>query len=138
VDGGGVGGGVIDQLRLTGYGKIVREVQSGSSADKPNRYYNKRAEMWGLMAEWLRVGAIPADRELMDDLKAPERDWRGERLIVESKDDMEARGIASPDHGDALAHTFAGPVARADLPFLQQFQGAPAAARGADFDVFGR
>jgi hypothetical protein len=32
------------------------------------------------------------------------------RLQMESKRDMKARGLASPDHADALVFTFAEPV----------------------------
>jgi hypothetical protein len=49
--------------------------------------------------------------------------WRGPRyhinrsnlLVLESKADMQKRGQASPDDGDALALTFAQPVARAEV-----------------------
>jgi hypothetical protein len=40
--------------------------------------------------------------------------WAG-ALLLESKDEMRARGLASPDDGDALALTFAAPVARLDI-----------------------
>jgi hypothetical protein len=33
------------------------------------------------------------------------------QLVIESKDDMKKRGLASPDDGDALVLTFAQPVA---------------------------
>ena len=35
-------------------------------------------------------------------------------LLLERKDDMRRRGLSSPDDGDALALTFARPVARRD------------------------
>jgi phage terminase large subunit len=35
---------------------------------------------------------------------------RRDRLVIESKESMKKRGLASPDDGDALALTFAMPV----------------------------
>jgi hypothetical protein len=37
-------------------------------------------------------------------------------ILLERKDDMKRRGLASPDDGDALALTFAYPVANATGP----------------------
>jgi len=34
------------------------------------------------------------------------------RLVLESKQDMRRRGVPSPDEGDAVALTFAGPAGR--------------------------
>jgi hypothetical protein len=36
--------------------------------------------------------------------------------VIESKDDMKKRGVASPDDADALALTFAAPVAPPEPP----------------------
>jgi hypothetical protein len=75
-------------------------------------YGNKRAEMWGKMREWLKSAAIPNDRFLKTDLISPmmKPDSRG-TIFLESKKDMKARGLASPDAADAIAVTFAFPVA---------------------------
>ncbi len=109
VDGGGVGGGVVDRLRQLHVN--VTEVNFGSKAEDA-RYQNKRAEMWGNMREWLPGGAIPDDRELMDDLIGVEYGFTPTNKIqLEKKEDMKRRGLASPDLGDALALTFAYPVA---------------------------
>ncbi|MEW5882082.1 MAG: terminase [Pseudomonadota bacterium] len=110
VDGGGVGGGVVDRLRQLGYDVI--EVQFGSRADDPKRYANKRAEMWGRLKEWLKGGALPNDEQLATDLCAVEYGYaaNGDAILLERKESMKARGLASPDDGDALALTFAHPV----------------------------
>ena len=115
VDGGGVGGGVVDRLRELGY--PVFEVNNGEKATRTDRFYNKGAECWGVMKEWLRVGAIPTDdetlasqltgREFQHDLK--------QRIVLERKQDMKERGLESPDRADALAVTFATPVARRNI-----------------------
>ena len=81
-------------------------------------YANKRAEMWGAMRAWLAGGMIPDDRELLADLTGVEygyalREGR-DAIILEKKEDMKKRGLASPDLADALALTFAYPVAASD------------------------
>lgn len=115
VDGVGVGGGVVDRLRQLNY--KVFDVSAGGSAARAERYFNKRAEMWGVMKEWLKTrGCLPNDRELSDDLVAPSYEFdASNRLKIEKKEDMKARGLPSPDSGDALALTFAMPVATADV-----------------------
>jgi hypothetical protein len=74
--------------------------------------------MWGAMRAWLAGGMIPNDRELLADLTGVEygyvlRDGR-DAIILEKKDDMKKRGLASPDLADALALTFAYSVAAHD------------------------
>ncbi len=109
IDGGGVGGGVVDRLRSLGYS--VNEVQFGSRALDPRKYANRRAEIWGHMREWLAVGAVPDDRELIDDLTAVEYGYNAaDAILLESKESMKSRGLSSPDSADALAVTFAVPV----------------------------
>ena len=81
-------------------------------------YANKRAEMWGTMREWLAHGAIPAHPDLLADLTALEYGQTiGEGRdapIIERKEDMKERGLASPDLADALALTFAYSVVASD------------------------
>lgn len=113
MDGGGVGGPMIDQLRAKGY-KII-EVQFGGKAEDENRFANKRAEMWHRGREWLGTGCIDTGMEIRDDLIGVEYSFDNrDRLLLESKDKMEARGLASPDDGDALMVTFAQSVGRRD------------------------
>src|SRR5215468_1708423 len=73
----------------------------------------RRAEVWGLAADWLRAGAqIPDDPELEVDLTGPQYGYSNKSQIqLEKKEDMKARGLASPDLGDTLAMTFAVKVA---------------------------
>lgn len=114
IDGGGVGGGVVDILKSQGYRVI--EVNFGAKAGEAHKYANKRAEMWDDMREWLGTGAIDADQQLIDDLMGPEYGFdKDSRLLLERKEDMKKRGLASPDDGDALCLTFAQPVSRLDV-----------------------
>ncbi len=115
IDGGGVGGGVVDRLKQLNYRVI--EVQVGEKSNEPMKYMNKRIELWDKMREWLSIGCIPNDVQLVDDLVAPEYDYHPSKNILklESKKDMKNRGVGSPDDGDALSLTFAQPVARRDM-----------------------
>ncbi len=120
IDLGGPGAGVVDRLHQLGQRRVIGVDFGGSALDK-TLYANKRTEMWCLMRDWLKTGGIPDDRELRDDLIAPEYGFTGDKsqIILERKKDMKARGLPSPDKGDALALTFAAPVAPAalDSPF---------------------
>lgn len=114
VDGGGVGGGLVDRLRQLGFSII--EVQSGSRKVRdPQRHLNIRVQMWDDLRLWLDTGCITDDNELILDLTSPEFDYDNNgRLKLESKDDMLKRGVPSPDDGDALSLTFGKRVARND------------------------
>jgi hypothetical protein len=106
VDGGGVGGGVVDRLRQIGHD--VTEVQFGGKAEEARKYANKRAEIWGRMREWLSGGYIEDDERITIDLTSVEYSFTSsDQIQLEKKVDMKKRGLASPDDGDALAITFA-------------------------------
>jgi hypothetical protein len=83
---------------------------SGESADEG--CLNKRAEMWKSGRDWLKSGgAIPDDDVLRGEITAPETVPRGDgKIQLESKEDMKARGLPSPNRADALFLTFAYPV----------------------------
>jgi hypothetical protein len=109
VDEVGVGAGVVDRLRQLG--NTVIGVNAGESPDDKATYYNKRAEMWGRMRDWLRDGGdVPMDMDLRSALIGVEYGYSdaqsGEKLRLERKADMKKRGQSSPDEGDALAYTF--------------------------------
>ena len=120
IDGGGVGGGVVDNVRSLG--RHCWDVQFGGAADVGGSatgntgevYANKRAEMWGAMRAWIRAGgALPNDTDLRRQLVAPlyGLDNKG-RIQLERKEDMMKRlgSDSSPDRADALAVTFAYPI----------------------------
>jgi hypothetical protein len=110
IDEGGLGAGVVDRLKEQRY--KIRGVNFGNKSKNPIMYGNKRAEIWGEMRDWLKSASIPNDRFLKSDLISPKMkpDSRG-TIYLESKKDMKARGLASPDAADAIALTFAFPVA---------------------------
>ena len=130
VDGTGIGWGVVDRLSQLGCPNLVG-VDFGGRADRTDgsdaavRYANKRAEMWGFMKEWCKSGCLPDDRELLADLGAVDYGYdASDAILLERKDDMRKRGLASPDDGDALALTFAYPVARRDVAEERRFDEA--------------
>jgi hypothetical protein len=88
-------------------------VQFGGKAVDAKSWGNKRIEMWAGMRQWLPGACIDDDQDLRTDLTAPEYHHHGrtDALVLESKEDMAKRGLASTDDGDALALTFANPVA---------------------------
>ena len=108
----------IDQGYGTGLYSIGRKmnrnwelVAFGGSSSEPG-YANKRAQMWGDMKDWLKLGGcIENDEILVNDLTGPEGyvTLKGD-IILEKKEDMKKRGLASPNRADALAITFARPV----------------------------
>jgi hypothetical protein len=107
----------VERLRAMGFDN-VHEVNFGGPS--PDRHQaNMRAYMWNRMRDWLDKGAIPPDDIVLEtDLTAPGSHLnRSDQLVIESKEAMQKRGVASPDRGDALALTFAAhvqPVAARD------------------------
>lgn len=132
----GNGTGVIDRLREMGY--KVTEVWFGSKSEQPE-YANKRTELWGKMREWLKGGCIDNTQDLIDDLVGPEYKFQGasDRLMLESKDEMKRRGLASPDDADALACTFAVRVAHRDLRSSKNNPFRVRQARDVDYNILG-
>jgi hypothetical protein len=114
VDGGGVGGGVIDRLRQLGHDVI--EVNFGGKPDDPKKYRDKAAEMWDRCKAWLPTGYLPSPGDehadtLATDLTAREYGYDdASRIVLERKEHMKERGLASPDHADGLCLTFAHPA----------------------------
>lgn len=109
----GMGAGLIDRLRQLGHDVV--EVPFGGKALKPKRFHNRRSEMWWEVREWIKAGgAIPDDLGLRQELATPTYKFTPTgQISLESKDDIRKRlpQAGSPDKADALALTFAAPVA---------------------------
>lgn len=119
VDDDGVGGGVVDMLEELGY--PVVPINGGASATtqlmrngKP-RFYNRRAELFWNLREafagksgtgddgWLDIDPLDDDLAAqLVNIKYRVNKWG--QIQVESKDEMKARGLDSPDRADALAY----------------------------------
>ena len=126
IDGGGVGGGVVDQCRALGL--RVYDVQFGAKPDGFNRdakYLNKRAEIYGELREWLKTGAIPAvigGHNMTTEIPTTTYSITGkDQIQLEAKSMIKARGEVSPDFTDALACTFAFPVAERPRSVARKF-----------------
>lgn len=108
-DTGGWAGSAQDFLGQAGYAPVPINF-SGKAIDP--RYLNKRAEMWFLMAEWVkRGGVLPNIPELARELTAVTYTFTSGKFQLEDKDQVKKRLGFSPDLADALALTFAMPVA---------------------------
>lgn len=109
VDQTGMGGGVVDRLRELG--APVVGVEFGGKAMRRGAK-NKRVEMWWAMRDWLASGGVlPNVPELLGELTGPSYKFDSTgAMLLETKSDMKARGLPSPDLADALALTFAAPV----------------------------
>ena len=112
IDATGLGWGVVDRLHQLGYNQVIG-VQTGEQADQPERFRNKRAENWYRLREWIQGGGcLPFEPELETELTEPEYGFDDKmRYVLESKEDMKARDLASPDGADTLSLMFTSPVA---------------------------
>jgi len=134
VDETGLGAGVVDRLGQLNF--TVTGVNAGSKADS-TKFLNKRIEMWSDMADWLKLGQIPDNQDLIDEMTSPEY-WFTPvgKMQLEGKDSLKKRGMSSPDRADSLALTFAYPVqATAPEKFLSQSEKDWRALTGVDSGV---
>ena len=119
VDGGGVGGGVVDQIRAKAL--HCYEIQFGSKDDTPHmvwgsmgeRYANKRSGMYGACRAWLKTGCIPNDPALLKQFAAIRYTLNRQDCIqLMSKEDMlKLDPDLELDDIDALVLTFAHALA---------------------------
>lgn len=104
---------IVDELRGMGH-QNVRTVNFGTAPFNPEKYTNKRNEMWGEMAGWLYDEAMPPEipdsDEMQADLCASPYRWDSkERAVLRDKLFIKKEFGFSPDLGDAAALTFAVP-----------------------------
>lgn len=105
IDGGGVGGGLIDVLRERGYRNIT-EVNFGEKAMDTDKYDSAASEMWFTFP--LSECGILDIPELMTELSDRRYKFNNKgQKVVESKDDYKKRhGGKSPDLADGLLLCF--------------------------------
>lgn len=104
---GGFAAGAIDSMIQAGHAPM--EISFSGKAIDP-RYFNKRSEMWFLMAEWVkRGGALPNHPVLAKELTTPTYTFQNGKFRLEEKDQIKQRLGFSPNYADALCLTFALP-----------------------------
>lgn len=108
IDGAGLGGPIADAVREFATGKYeVVEILGGNASPDRNRWYNFRAWSFWSFQDRLAKGLISLDvkdDQLADELLGMEKKDRRSginNLLLESKDDMRSRGVASPNRADA-------------------------------------
>jgi hypothetical protein len=104
------GAPIVVRLQALGFEHVYEVNFGGASPD--SHYENMRAFMYGKCKEWLLLGTLPDEDTLCDQLCLPgyHINRRG-RLVIESKEALQARGEMSPDDADAEVLTFAQAVA---------------------------
>ena len=100
----------VERLTAMGHRNVTEVNFEAKSLDVHQA--NQRAYMWNRLKEWLLQGVIdPRDTKLETDLTAPGQHLnKKDQLVLEAKEQMQKRGVASPDDADALALTFAASV----------------------------
>lgn len=119
IDGGGVGGGVVDQCRAKAL--FVYEVQFGAKDTVPHhvwgsqgeRYANQRSAMYGAMRAWLKTGMIPNEPEFLKQFAAIKYtlNKKDEIQLISKEDMLKLDPDLELDDIDALATTFAHALA---------------------------
>lgn len=116
VDAIGIGAGVAD--RLFELGLPARAINVAEQPAATDRFARLRDELWWRARDWFaaRDCRIAGDDALIAELSAPTFAFTSAgRAVVESKDELKARGMPSPDLADAFVLTFAGGLER-DMP----------------------
>lgn len=105
---------IVERLNRMGFANVF-EVNFGARSPDEKHDLNMRAYIWRKSKEWCLSGALHArDHRMETDATGPGYHINARnQLVLESKADMQTRGVASPDDWDAHALTFAQPVALA-------------------------
>lgn len=119
IDGGGVGGGVVDQCRNKQL--FVFEIQFGGKDDitgivfdnMGEKYANKRAAMYGAARAWCKNGMLPNDQELRKAMLSIKYIYnkKDEIQLIAKEDILEDDPDLILDDLDAFVLTFGGPLA---------------------------
>jgi hypothetical protein len=100
----GYGPRLMDRMAEEGY--YLKRINNGSPASKPNLYANLAAEWWNVVGELIehqKIVLLDSEEKLVAQLTSRRKfyDSKG-REKLESKADMRARGLESPDRGDSI------------------------------------
>jgi phage terminase large subunit len=99
---------------MTDQGFTVMRVQFSAAALDP-KFYNLRSEIIWKTAEWFKTEPSITDcPQLIEEVTAVQYSYKGDKILIEPKELLKARIGRSSDYLDALACTFAFPVAAPD------------------------
>lgn len=108
----GIGAGVHDRLAELGLPVVGINVGETQSLDEPERFTRLRDELWFKARDWFHAKDVKlpvGDELLVSELSAPTYKIQSSgKILVESKDELKARGLHSPNAADAFCLTFAG------------------------------
>ena len=110
VDADGMGAGVVDRLRELGH--PVSEIHAGERAQDPDRFSNKKAEMYWEFRELILNGEVrlPEDLELLAQMASCSyRIKSSGQIEIVSKEEMKKMGMKSPDRAEAMIYAFTEP-----------------------------
>jgi hypothetical protein len=105
VDVCGLGAGIAD--RLIEMGDNVLAIDNAEKAGQPDKYYNRRSEVWCGAAEAFAgndVQLTNTEPRLRGQLASPTYHFREGRILIESKADIKKRLGNSPDRADAYVN----------------------------------
>ena len=105
VDVCGLGAGVVD--RLIEMGDNVLGIDNAARSEEPEKYFNKRAEIWCGAADAFAGGDVELkniDVKLKGQLATPTYEFRNGKILIESKADIKKRLGNSPDRADAYVN----------------------------------
>ena len=106
IDKVGIGKPVMDRLKefreLT---ILIKGIMAGEKAQDDNNYFNRKAEMFWRMKEWLGTGELEG-KDWLDLLDIKYKIQSDRKVKIKGKEEMIKDGIMSPDVADALSFTF--------------------------------
>jgi hypothetical protein len=111
VDEIGIGAGVVDNLKLHMAPQTVFPVNVSNKSSNPKKYNRLRDELWWNVRKKCEKGLYrfppgKVGQDLCDELATPKYSYPdGGMVKVESKKEMKARGVPSPDIAEALLMT---------------------------------
>ncbi len=103
VDETGTGAGIVDRLRENAVD--VTGINFASRADEPERFVNKRAEMFWHARDMVRARnvRVPDEEKLISQLAAVKYRFHSNgRILLESKEELKKRLGRSPDEADCF------------------------------------
>ncbi len=111
------GAAIVSRLQALGH-TTVTEINFGGDSPDPHEY-NMRAFMARKCKDWLLLGSLPDEDRLAEQLGLAGYHHTHGKLVMESKESIQARGEVSPDDSDAFWLTFAqavSPLGTATVP----------------------